>query len=200
MNKLPSKSEKIIFDACIFMVDISLQNYNFRTIQSALLDPCFEYFDTIFIHEYVYNNELDFNSKEYIDNKIKLGKAKILKTPKRNLKYDELLSELENHELLKSFSRRKNKGEIHSLAYAKLFNIPYFSTNDKDAIIVCNELNTFNSIKIIGLEVLLVIAEITLNFEDSKETRKIRRSLYKKYCRRNTLPSTYNEYCNTYNS
>ncbi|MGD1823463.1 MAG: hypothetical protein ACPKM0_11975 [Pleomorphochaeta sp.] len=41
MNFLPSKSKRIIFDACIFMVDIEEKNYSFTNIKTALLDACF---------------------------------------------------------------------------------------------------------------------------------------------------------------
>ncbi len=198
MNTLPNKSEQIIFDACIFMMGITDSNYNFCNIKNALLDPWFEYFDKILIHEYIYNHELDANSKKYIDEKINIGKAEILHTPKHNIQYDSYLYELENHDLLKSSCRRKNAGEIHSIAYAKLFNIPYFSTNDYDATVACNEIKTFNSVEIIGLEKLLVIAETTLSLEDSKKTRKLRRSLFNSNCKRKTLNKTYAEYCNTY--
>ncbi|MGD1816096.1 MAG: hypothetical protein ACPKNR_03600 [Pleomorphochaeta sp.] len=195
MNIFPNKSKKIIFDACIFMVEISEQKDSFEVIKKVFIDSCFEYFDKILIHEIVYNDELDENSKKYIDDKIKIGKAEIIKAPKRDLIYESYLAELENHELLKSCYRRKNQGEIHSLAYSELHKIPYFSTNDRDAATACKELKTFQDIEIIGLEVLLVIAETILNPEDSKKTRKIRRSIYKKYCKRKGLPNTYSGYC-----
>lgn len=158
----------------------------------------FQYFEKILIHEYVYNKELDKNSKLYIDEKIKINKAEILTTPKQNIQYDSYLNELENHELMRSFSRRKNAGEIHSIAYAKLYNIPYFSTNDGDATVACKEIKTFNSVKVIGLEKLLIIAEKTLDEDVAKNTRKIRRSMFKRRCRKNTTADTYNKYCSTF--
>ena len=54
------------------------------------------------------------------------------------------MQQLENHDLLSSCSKRKNAGEIHSIAYAKYFNITYFSTNDRDAACACEEIEDFN--------------------------------------------------------
>jgi len=191
-SKIPSKQDKIIFDACIFMVEIG--KCSFQEMRETFIDALFNYFEIIYIHEVVYKDELDAISRSWISKQISSGKVVILKDPKRDTVYDELLFKLEHYELLQSSCRRKNNGEIHSIAYAKYYNYKYFSTNDRDAAMACNEIPTFSNIKIAGLEILLVLAELNADSSNVKESRKRRKAIYKSYCRRKGLPKTFGEY------
>lgn len=186
MKELPNKKSKIIIDACIFMLGVEYRNFcDIKKRKRIFLDACVEYFDDIYMHKVVYDEiKTDLDTKKYIDDLINQGIITIVHDPKFDPVFSAYLDKLASFDLLKAKNPRKNQGEIHSLAYAALNNIPYFSTNDRDARIACEEIDICFSITVIGLEDLLVIAEKINLAEDLVEIRKARKSIYKKYCKR----------------
>lgn len=197
------KDSPIIIDTCIFMVGIDKRhtdsNYSLERMREIWIDDILSYFEKILLHEVVYN-ELDSDTKkvidEYIDKNVEIVSDKDL----FNLdpEFMRIYDEIRNHELMYApFSKTKNQGEIHSLAYACYYGIPYFSSRDSDACDVCNEIEELNNITIIGFEELLAIAYKT---GTDKEKRKALKSLYKEICapkiRQGSIPCTLIDFLN----
>ncbi len=197
------KDSPIIIDTCIFMVGIDKRhtdsNYSLERMREIWIDDILSYFEKILLHEVVYK-ELDSDTKKVIDEYI--GKNVEIVSDKDLFNLDpefmRIYDEIRNHELMYApFSKTKNQGEIHSLAYACYYGIPYFSSRDSDACDVCNEIEELNNITIIGFEELLAIAYKT---GADKEKRKALKSLYKEICapkiRQGTIPCTLIEFLN----
>lgn len=197
------KDSPIIIDTCIFMVGIDKRhtdsNYSLERMREIWIDDILSYFEKILLHEVVYK-ELDSDTKKVIDEYV--GKNVEIVSDKDLFNLDpefmRIYDEIRNHELMYApFSKKKNQGEIHSLAYACYYGIPYFSSRDSDACDVCNEIEELNNITIIGFEELLAIAYKT---GADKEKRKALKSLYKEICapkiRQGTIPCTLIEFLN----
>lgn len=197
------KDSPIIIDTCIFMAGIDKRhtdsNYSLERMREIWIDDILSYFEKILLHEVVYE-ELDSDTKKVIDEYI--GKNVEIVSDKDLFNLDpefmRIYDEICTHELMYApFSKTKNQGEIHSLAYACYYGIPYFSSRDSDACDVCNEIEELNNITIIGFEELLAIAYKT---GADKEKRKALKSLYKEICapkiRQCTIPCTLIEFLN----
>ena len=107
-----------------------------------------------------------------------------------------IYNKINRHPLMYApYSKTKNQGEIHSLAYACFYNISFFSSRDSDACDVCNEIEDLQNIKVIGFETLLGIA---YNTTLEKEKRKGLKALYKEFCKpkikQGVIPSTLSEF------
>lgn len=195
------KDSPIIIDTCIFMAGIDKRhtdsNYSLERMREIWIDDILSYFEKILLHEVVYK-ELDSDTKKVIDEYV--GKNVEIVSDKDLFNLDpefmRIYDEIRNHELMYApFSKTKNQGEIHSLAYACYYGIPYFSSRDSDACDVCNEIEELNNITIVGFEELLAIAYKT---GADKEKRKALKSLYKKnMCSQNT-PMHYSLYTNRF--
>lgn len=195
------KDAPIIIDTCIFMVGIDKRhtdsNYSLERMREIWIDDILSYFEKILLHEVVYE-ELDSDTKKVIDEYI--GKNVEIVSDKDLFNLDpefmRIYDEIRNHELMYApFSKTKNQGEIHSLAYACYYGIPYFSSRDSDACDVCNEIEELNNITIIGFESLVGIA---YKVGGNQEKRKVLKSLYKEFCapkiRQGVIPKTLAEY------
>lgn len=64
------QNSPVLIDACIFMKGIDRRtsdpNYSFERMQKIVLEPFFDFFQNILIHEKVYA-ELDEDSKSLVD-------------------------------------------------------------------------------------------------------------------------------------
>lgn len=195
------KDKPIIIDTCIFMAGIDERNtkpeYSLENMKRIWMDDVLSYFENILLHEVVYN-ELDSDTRNVIDEHV--GKnIKIVSD--RDLfdadpEFMRIFNEIHNHELMYApFSKTKNQGEVHSLAYACYYNIPFFSSKDSDACDVCNEIADLNKIKIVGFETIIGIA---YKSGANKEKRKTLKALYKEFCgqkiRQGVIPKTLAEF------
>lgn len=203
MNKFSeiSTDSPIIIDTCIFMVGIEKRqtnpDYSLENMKKNRMNDALSYFENIKIHEIVYN-ELDDDTKKVIDEHV--GKNIEIVSDKDLLDSDpeftRIFNEIHDHPLMFApFSKTKNQGEVHSLAYACYYNIPYFSSKDSDACDVCNEIEDLKDVTVIGFESLVGIA---YNAGGNKEKRKALKALYKKFCapkiRQGVIPKTLAEY------
>ena len=195
------KDDPIIIDTCIFMVGIEKRhkdsNYSLKRMREIWIDDILSYFEKILLHEVVYK-ELDSDTKKVIDEYV--GKNVEIVSDKDLFNLDpefmRIYDEIRNHELMYApFSKTKNQGEIHSLAYACYYGIPYFSSRDSDACDVCNEIEDLKDVTIIGFESLVGIA---YKVGGNQEKRKVLKSLYKEFCapkiRQGVIPKTLAEY------
>ena len=197
------KNSPIIIDTCIFMVGIDKRqtnpNFSLENMKESWLDDVLSYFKKILIHEVVYN-ELDSDTKAVIDEYI--GKNITIVSDKKLInkdpEYMRIFNEIHDHPLMYvSFPKSKNQGEVHSLAYACYYGIPYFSSIDSDACDVCNEIEDLKDIVVIGFEMILGIA---YKAGGNKEKRKALKSIYKEFCapkiRQGVIPKTLAEFIN----
>lgn len=195
------KDAPIIIDTCIFMVGIEKRhkdsNYSLKRMREIWIDDILSYFEKILLHEVVYK-ELDSDTKKVIDEYV--GKNVEIVSDKDLFNLDpefmRIYDEICTHELMYApFSKTKNQGEIHSLAYACYYGIPYFSSRDSDACDVCNEIEDLKDVTIIGFESLVGIA---YKAGGNQEKRKVLKSLYKEFCapkiRQGVIPKTLAEY------
>lgn len=203
MNKYSEmpKDKPIIFDTCIFMVGIekrlSDSNYSLENMRKNWMDDVLSHFENIFLHEVVYN-ELDSETKKIIDEHI--GKNITIVDDKdlfdSDPEYMRIFNEIHDHPLMYAFfSKTKNQGEVHSLAYACYNKIPFFSSKDSDACDVCNEIEELNKIEIVGFETILGIA---YKNNPDKDKKKALKALYKEFCgpriRQGVIPKTLGEF------
>lgn len=195
------KDKPIIIDTCIFMAGIDERHtkteYSLENMRKNWMDDTLSYFKNILLHEVVYN-ELDSDTRKVIDEHI--GKnIKIVSD--RDLfdsdpEFMRIFNEIHDHKLMYApFSKTKNQGEVHSLAYACYYNIPFFSSKDLDACDVCNEIEDLNKIKLVGFETIIGIA---YKSGANKEKRKALKALYKEFCgpkiRQGVIPKTLAEF------
>ena len=195
------KDAPIIIDTCIFMVGIEKRhkdsNYSLKRMREIWIDDILSYFEKILLHEVVYK-ELDSDTKKVIDEYVGKNVEIVSDKDLFNLEpeFMRIYDKICNHELMYApFSKTKNQGEIHSLAYACYYGIPYFSSRDSDACDVCNEIEDLKDVTIIGFESLVGIA---YKVGGNQEKRKVLKSLYKEFCapkiRQGVIPKTLAEY------
>lgn len=203
MNKFTDikKESPIIIDTCIFMVGIEKRQtdptYSLDSMKKNWMDDALSYFENIKLHEVVYK-ELDADTKKVIDEHV--GKNIEIVSDKdlfdKDPEYMRIFNEIHDHELMYApFSKTKNQGEVHSLAYACYYGIPYFSSKDSDACDVCNEIEDLKDIIVVGFETILGIA---YKAGGNKEKRKALKALFKEFCapkiRQGVIPKTLAEF------
>ena len=122
----------VLFDANIFMVGVadrvSDKNYSFENMKKRYIEPLFESFTDIFIHEEVYK-ELDDESRAFVDTY--KGKTVTIVGEDnlygRDPAYTTIFNCIAGHELVNYVrGRSKDRGEVYSLAYAAYNHINYF--------------------------------------------------------------------------
>ena len=202
-NYIPIPKDKpILIDACIFMVGVDKRptdsNYSLAKMFDVWMSSILSYFDNILIHKVVYN-ELDNDTRIIIDESV--GKNITIVDDYDLIdvdpEYMRVFNQIHDHDLLYApYSKTKNQGEVHSLAYACYNNISFFSTKDLDVIDVCKDIEDLSSITIIGFESILAIAYTSDAADQNK--RKTLKALYKEYCapkiRQGTIPKTLTEF------
>ena len=203
MNKFSeiNKDLPIIIDTCIFMVGIEKRqtnpDYSLDNMKKNWMNDALSYFENIKLHEVVYK-ELDDDTKKVIDEHV--GKNVEIVSDKnlfdKDPEYMRIFNEIHDHPLMYApFSKTKNQGEVHSLAYACYYGISYFSSKDSDACDVCNEIEDLKGIIVVGFETILGIA---YKAGGNKEKRKALKALYKDFCspqiRQGIIPKTLAEF------
>lgn len=134
LHKLLDKP--VLFDANIFMVGISDRvsdkDYTFENMKKMYIEPLFESFTDIYIHEEVYK-ELDEKSKAFVDlyigkNVTVVGEGDLYG---RDPRYTTIFNHIAGHELVNYVrGRSKDRGEVYSLAYAAYHNMNYFCSKE----------------------------------------------------------------------
>ncbi len=203
MNKFSEikKESPIIIDTCIFMVGIEKRQtnpeYSLDNMKKNWMNDVLSYFENIKLHEVVYK-ELDADTKKVIDDYV--GKNVEIVSDKdlynKDPEFMRIFNEIHDHDLMYTKSSvTKNQGEVHSLAYACYYGIPYFSSKDTDACDVCNEIEDLKDIIVVGFETILGIA---YKSGGNKEKRKALKALYKEFCapkiRQKAIPKTLAEF------
>jgi hypothetical protein len=203
MNKLTSaKNQAVMIDTCILLVGADKEGsdpeYGFEIMKSSFIQPMFNYFQNIKIHEKVIE-ELDEKRRTYVDSFI--GKNVEIVSENdlfgKDPVYTTTFNDIAEHELFNyRRGQSKNRGDVYSLAYAAHFGIPFLSTKDGAILSVMQEINALNNIEILGFEYILTIGY--LYNDNSKVLNKRLSSLYKSQCgpaiKQNQIPPTFNEF------
>ena len=197
-------NKPILFDANIFMVGISDRakdkNCSFENMKKLFIEPLFESFSDIYIHEEVYK-ELDNESRVFIDRYV--GKnVKIVGEEDlygSDPLYTTIFNNVSKHELVNyERGRSKDRGEVYSLAYAAFHNMNYFCSKEIMVDIVAGELEDLKDVDIITFDIILLQAYVYYAQKKDSSNSRALKSIYKKYCadviKRHQLPGTLAEY------
>lgn len=197
-------NKPILFDANIFMVGIeersSDKNCSFENMKQLYIEPLFESFKCIYIHDKVYN-ELDEKSRIFVDTYI--GKNVTIVGENglygKDPKYTTIFNRIAEHELV-NYKRgnSKDQGEVYSLAYAAYYDINYFCSKEIMVDNVARELEELKTVDIITFDIIILSAYVYYSIRNDKSNTKGLKSIYKKYCadviKRHGLPRTLSEY------
>lgn len=192
----------IMFDANILMVGIENRhsdvNCSFENMKKLYLNPVFESFQQIVIHEMVYN-ELDTECRKFVD-----GYANVLKVSEEDLygrdpQYTTIFYNIAEHERVQyNRSNSKDRGEVYSLAYAAFHNINCFSSKEIMVDDIARDLVDLQDMNIITFDVIILLAYIFHNSRADSSHNIGLKSIYKRYCedviKRHKLPKTLKEY------
>lgn len=197
-------NEPILFDANIFMVGISERNSDknssFENMKKLYIEPLFESFKDIYIHNEVYK-ELDDKARNlvdgYKDRNITIVQADGLYGT--DPVYTTIFNNIANHELVNyKMGSSKDRGEVYSLAYAAYHNMNYFCSKEIMVDNVARELAELKDVDIITFDVVLLQAYVYYAQRNDNTHSKGLKSMYKKYCadviKRHKLPATLSEY------
>lgn len=197
-------NEPILFDANIFMVGISDRNSDknssFENMKKLYIEPLFESFKDIYIHNEVYK-ELDDKARNlvdgYKDRNITIVQADGLYGT--DPVYTTIFNNIANHELVNyKMGSSKDRGEVYSLAYVAYHNMNYFCSKEIMVDNVARELAELKDVDIITFDVVLLQAYVYYAQRNDNTHSKGLKSMYKKYCadviKRHKLPATLSEY------
>lgn len=197
-------NQPVLFDANIFMVGISNRlsdkNCLFENIKQLYLQPMFESFTDIYIHDEVFK-ELDEESKVFVDsyrgrNVTIVDEGGLYG---RDPRYTMIFNNIAGHELIKYVrGRAKDRGEVYSLAYAAYHNMNFFCSKDIMADHAAHELEDLRDVEIITFDIIVLSAYVYYARRGDNSHSKGLKSLYKTYCadviKRHGLPPTLGEY------
>lgn len=197
-------NEPILFDANIFMVGISERNSDknssFENMKKLYIEPLFESFKEIYIHNEVYK-ELDDKARNledgYKDRNVTIVQADGLYGT--DPVYTTIFNNIANHELVNyKMGSSKDRGEVYSLAYAAYHNMNYFCSKEIMVDNVARELDELKDVDIITFDIVLLQAYVYYARRNDNTHSKGLKSMYKKYCadviKRHKLPATLSEY------
>ena len=159
------KYEKVILDTDIC---IKIGNYEKVKFLEILIPKIVK---KAYMHKYVYENELltPKNAKVQIDNLIKCGTIEILDEDKldklEKLIYNQTKNILKKY-MIGTEEKGKNWGEVVSLSMAKILNISYFVSDEKEIQPIINtHLNSGNEYDITVIRIENIINCIKENPE-----------------------------------
>ena len=202
LHKLLDKP--VLFDANIFMVGISDRvsdkDYTFENMKKMYIEPLFESFTDIYIHEEV-SKELDEKSKAFVDlyigkNVTVVGEGDLYG---RDPRYTTIFNHIAGHELVNYVrGRSKDRGEVYSLVYAAYHNMNYFCSKEIMVDNVARELKDLEEVDIITFDIVLLSAYVYYAERNDNSYSKGLKSMYKKHCsdviKRHGLPATLGKY------
>lgn len=197
-------NKPILFDANIFMVGIenriSDKNCSFEAMKEAFIEPLFESFTQIYIHNEVYK-ELDQDSRDFVDKYV--GKNVSIVDENglygKDPKYTTIFNNISKHELVNyTRGQSKDRGEVYSLAYAAYHNMNYFCSKEIMVDNVAHELADLRCIDVITFDVILLTAYVYYAKKMDNTHSKGLKAMYKRFCadviKRHKLPATLGEY------
>lgn len=120
---------------------ITNRDISFEQYREIWLDPIFSIFPNLAIHESVYDELVGISSQNYVDDKrgsippkIIIHKDSSLTEVERILR-DSIESIIASHTKYEPLLDNKDdRGEVKSLSYIAVKGLPYFATNDNNAI------------------------------------------------------------------
>lgn len=197
-------NEPVLFDANIFMVGIenrgSDKNCSFDNMKKLFIEPLFQSFTNILIHEEVYK-ELDEDARNYIDSYIGKNVSIVSENSLYGSDplYTTIFNNISSHSLVRySRGKSKDRGEVYSLAYAAYHGINYFCSREIMVDNVAHDLSDLQNVKIITFDIVLLQAYVYYANRNDTTNNKALKAVYKKYChdviRRHKLPGKLSDY------
>lgn len=197
-------NKPILFDANIFMVGIedrvSDKNCSFESMKEKFIEPLFDSFTDIYIHNEVYR-ELDADAKVLVDSYV--GKNVTIVDEEglygTDPRYTTIFNNIAKHELVNySRGQSKDRGEVYSLAYAAYHNMNYFCSKEIMVDNVAHDLADLQDIDVVTFDVILLTAFVYYAKKGDNSHSKGLKAMYKRYCadviKRHKLPPTLGEY------
>lgn len=197
-------NKPILFDANIFMVGIedrvSDKNCSFESMKEKFIEPLFDSFTDIYIHNEVYR-ELDADAKALVDSYV--GKNVTIVDEDglygTDPRYTTIFNNIAKHELVNySRGQSKDRGEVYSLAYAAYHNMNYFCSKEIMVDNVAHDLADLQDIDVVTFDVILLTAFVYYAKKGDNSHSKGLKAMYKRYCadviKRHKLPPTLGEY------
>lgn len=183
---LESHPRVLIGDANFFIplnriVKGNKQGISFQKHKSILLDPFIEMIELLYVHQSVYDEIENIEIKEFID-----SNDKIIIVSEEDLKPVEKRSFRTIENVVSSYTNYKptsgcfkDKGEVHSIAYAATNNIDFFITIDQGAISLFDNTNVkkyVNELDVINLYEIIYF--LYINNEPKQNLRNVYRYMY----------------------
>lgn len=207
LEKTPLKellTKPVLFDANIFMVGIeerfSNKDYSFQRMTEVYIQPLFESFTDIYIHQEVYN-ELDDEARFFVDHYVGKNVTIVQEGGLYGTAplYTTIFNQIANHELVNyTRGQAKDRGEVYSLAYAAYHNMNYFCSKEIMVDNVAHELKELENIDVITFDVILLMAYVYHAKRGDTTYAKALKALYKRYgadvIKRHRLPPTLSGY------
>ncbi len=194
--------QPMMIDANILMVGIESRacdpKYYFENMKELYIQPLFHCFQSIIIHEMVYN-ELDLECKLFIDSCSNVTTVHEGGLYGVDPQYTTIFNNISEHERVRyDRSRSKDRGEVYSLAYAAYHGINLFSSKEIMVDDIAKDLKDLMCVKVITFDIIVLLAYVYHNSNDNTSCNKGLKSLYKRYCedviKRHGLPATLLEY------
>lgn len=189
---IKNKNQLITLDANVLIPPdrskFGVRPYDFELFKRVWLDPLFGALPKLGIHEAVYDEVLIDDAKNYLDERINAKENPLL------VYYDSLLSSEESvlrntiEERISIFTKyspaldnKEDRGEVKSLSYIAIKNLPYFVANDALAIQLVEKAKPWNTnldnIQVVKMYELMYYLYLSTK-TDKKGLRMIYRYLF----------------------
>jgi len=194
--------QPIMLDANILMVGIDDRrnnpNCSFENMKELYINPIFQSFQDIIIHEMVYR-ELDPECKEFVDSNKNVRIVYEDDLYGKDPQYTTIFNNIANHDRVQyNRTSSKDRGEVYSLAYAAFNKINCFSSKEIMVDEIAGEIKDLQGIHIITFDIIVLLAFAYHNSRNVKEHNVALKSIYKRFCedviKRHKLPGTLGEY------
>lgn len=163
------------------------KSFDFRTFQRIWLDPIFEAFPNLAIHEAVYDELVTASLKTYIDNHIKNIPKKIsihidssLTPVEHSLRdsIEERIYPLTNYD--PNIDNKDDRGEVKSLAFIAVKGLPYFAAHDSNSIRLIEKAEEWST-GLDNVQVVKIYELIYYLYKKDNCDKKSLKMLYKYY-------------------
>lgn len=159
--------------------------FPFRKFQQTWLDPLFETFPNLAIHEAVYEEIISSTVKDYIDQKINndpsqlvVHKDSLLNESERVLR-NSIESKIYPYTKYNPINDNKDdRGEVKSLAYIAVKELLYFAANDSNAIQLIEKAEEWET-SLDNVQAIKMYELIYYLYRTNKSSKKKLRYLYR---------------------
>ncbi len=184
-----NKNQLITLDANVLIPPdrskYGVRFYDFELFRRVWLEPLFGALPVLAIHEAVYNEILIGDAKKYFDEKIKAKENRLLVHSDSVLSAEEGALRNTIEERVSTFTKyspaldnKKDRGEVKTLSYIAVKNLPYFVANDALAIQLVEKAKLWNT-SLDNIQVVKMYELMYYLYLSTKADKKGLRMIYK---------------------